>query len=103
MNSQELLQLSETLAAIANGKEWECEWKDGWGHPGGRDIEYCIAYHIPIRIKPKDPMYQYTADAFHGMLDALKIARDEFERLNGAGTCPSDVEDAIAKAEGRES
>lgn len=33
------------------------------------------------------------------MLRALKIARDEFERLNGAGTCPDQIIDAIAQAE----
>jgi hypothetical protein len=52
MNKEELRELAGILLAIANGAEWECYWKtDGWGHPVGRDIEYCIANRIPIRIK----------------------------------------------------
>lgn len=32
------------------------------------------------------------------LLAALEFARAEFERLNGAGTCPQEIEDTIAEA-----
>lgn len=34
------------------------------------------------------------------MLDALEYARDEFERRDGAGTCPLEIIDAIESAKG---
>jgi hypothetical protein len=52
MNKEELRELAGILLAIANGAEWECYWEtDGWGHPVGRDIEYCISNRVRIRIK----------------------------------------------------
>jgi hypothetical protein len=52
MSADELKRLGETLSAIAEGAEWECQWEEkGWAHPNGRDVEYCIANRIPIRIK----------------------------------------------------
>jgi len=52
MNKEELRELATTLLAIAGGAEWECLWLTrGWSNPLGRDIEFCIANRIPIRIK----------------------------------------------------
>lgn len=68
MNREDLMELADMLHAIADGAEWECYWKDrededgnvrlGFGHPLGRDIEYCIAKRIPIRIKPQQHTHQ---------------------------------------------
>jgi hypothetical protein len=55
MNAAKLKQLGETLSAIAEGAEWECQWEDGWAHPNGRDVEYCIANRVPIRLKQLTP------------------------------------------------
>ncbi len=53
MNREELKELARIIDEIADGAQWECMWEHGWDHPGGRDVEYCIANRIPIRIKPK--------------------------------------------------
>jgi hypothetical protein len=52
MNKEELRELAGILLAIADGAKWECYWSlHGWGLPLGRDIEYCIANRILIRIR----------------------------------------------------
>jgi hypothetical protein len=53
------------LDAISKGAEWECYWNSvededgnpipGYGPPLGRDIEYCIANRIAIRLKDSPP------------------------------------------------
>lgn len=54
MNADRLKELAGIMAAVADGAEWECHWEDdGWAHPAGRDMEYCIANGIAIRIKSK--------------------------------------------------
>ena len=53
MNREELKELAQIIDEIADGAAWECMWEHGWDHPGGRDVEYCIANRIPIRIKPE--------------------------------------------------
>ena len=55
MNTDELKRLADILREIADGSEWECLWEEGWSHPNGRDVEYCIANRIPIRIKQMSP------------------------------------------------
>lgn len=55
MSTDELKQLGDILHAIADGAEWECQWEERWGHPNGRDVEYCIANRIAIRLKPFSP------------------------------------------------
>lgn len=58
MNRDELLQLSKTCAEIADGVAWECVWNEGengtkWGHPMGRDLEYCVGKRIGVRTVAK--------------------------------------------------
>jgi len=49
MNADKLEELANLLAHVARGGEWECEWEEGWGHPCGRDIEYCLQNRIGMR------------------------------------------------------
>lgn len=61
MNKSELKKLAGIISAIADGAEWECWWESGededgnpipgYGPPLGRDVEYCIANRIEIRLK----------------------------------------------------
>lgn len=56
MNAAELKALAHVMLAIADGAEWECLWENGWSHPCGRDLEFCISKRIPIRLKPSGAM-----------------------------------------------
>jgi hypothetical protein len=70
VNREELKELGQTIDAIADGAEWECLWELGnWGHPGGRDVEYCIANRIPIRLKPE----KTTASAMNVALTIMSL------------------------------
>jgi hypothetical protein len=54
MNKDELKELAATLNGIADGKAWECWYASLYRFdlPVGRDVEYCIANRIRIRLKP---------------------------------------------------
>lgn len=63
MSRKELKALAATLNAIADGAEWECQWEvDGWGPPLGRDVEYCIANRILVRLKDGAPAVEPISD-----------------------------------------
>lgn len=72
MSPRELKILATRLSAIADGAEWECEWAEGWGPPLGRDVEYCIAHRVPIRLKISEQGAQILLDARDELFGAIE-------------------------------
>lgn len=78
MNKEKLLELSDTLRGIAEGKEWEYKGID-WFRPI-HDITYYLKLNIPIRLKPQPDPYA-ELKAAHAAGKTIQIVY--FDQVNG--------------------
>jgi hypothetical protein len=106
MKNYDLKNLAAILSAVADGAEWECFWEcgaqddsireSGYGPPLGRDIEYCIANRIAIRLKDFD-LRDLTEGGTRRMSALKDAARRVIEERFKPGGEWADLCNAIAE------
>jgi hypothetical protein len=99
-----------TCSASFTPGPWHCESSLGLVRSAADQRIVCAMPHAlnkrAIKMRKPGDDAEITPDAIliaaaPNMLAALKIAKDEFERRDGAGTCPSEIEDLLEEILGQ--